>query len=112
MLRTPVTNQGNFNKTEKMNKIISFENTMSVQEFAAKKKITSFKLQRYTNKEGVSNVGAVFTVGDETVWFPISATLKEIWTSVSGNDVRISTVTREDGTKHPFVHGVGGNELL
>ena len=97
-----------------MNKIISFENTMSVREFAAKKGITSFKLQPYKNAQGDSNVGAVFTLNGETTWFAVSAALKQDYATVSGNDVRISTVIREDGTKHPFVHGVGntGNELL
>jgi hypothetical protein len=97
-----------------MNKIIKFENTMSVRAFAQERGIKSFKLQPYTNKEGVENIGAVFSVGDESVWIPLSQSIKEIAKTATADDVRISMVTHEDGAQHLFVHGTGstGNELL
>lgn len=97
-----------------MSKIIKWENTKSVRAFAQTAGIESFKLVPYKNKEGVSNVGAVFTLGTETVWTPISAKLKETWNTVSGSDVYISDVTNEAGESYKLVHlsGSNGNELL
>ena len=95
-----------------MSKIIKIENTMSVRDFASKKKVKSFKLTPYTNKEGVRNIGAVFTVGDKSVWMAVSAPLKEIWSTAKGNDCVVSTMTNEAGEKYPMVHLVGQNDLL
>ena len=97
-----------------MSKIIKFENTQTVRSFAQERGIKSFKLQPYTNKEGVSNVGAVFTVGDTSVWVPMSAKLKETYTTVPADQIYISAVTNEDGEQYQFVHGAGttGREIL
>lgn len=97
-----------------MNKIIKFENTMSVRAFAQERGIKSFKLQPYKNKEGVENIGAVFSVGDESVWIPLSQSIKNIAATATADDVNISMVTHEDGAQHLFVHGTSSNanELL
>ena len=97
-----------------MSKIIKFENTQSVRAFAQERGIKSFKLQPYKNAEGVSNVGAVFTVGDASVWVSLSAKLKENYATATADQVYISSVTNEDGEQYQFVHGAGttGRELL